>query len=212
MAINTRKIWLLVGGIIFTLLGILLLLNPGKGLIWFVVYLGIAKLTSGIVGIILFLSRDREKEKYSLLISAIDIVFGLLVLSLDFFALLSALYIFTYVVAAWIFLRGLTILFKRRDDKSKNDRNISFGVGIFSIMFAVLFFIYPIALTAIAWISFIYLAGIMFVLLGISYLVEFLFNAPELSENDDEIEYGHRNNLTFNVEISEDEDIIKEKE
>ncbi len=184
MEMSTKKVWLLLGGIIFSILGVYMILNPGKALASFVIYLGIAKVISGIFGILLFFSRSREKEKYSIIISVLDLVFGLIILSLDFFEIMAALYIFTYVVAIWALARGIIILFKRRDPNNQDDKNVSYGVGLFLILFSILFFIYPLFLTSVAWLSFIYMASIMFILLGIAYLMEFLFGAKSVERHE----------------------------
>src|SRR5436190_773210 len=104
MRLLFRKWWvILLQGVLLIILSLYIFSNPGIVLAGISLWFGFLLLVTGLVGVIAWLSADKEeREDMSLLWSSLTFALGLLVV----FNLLAAMKILTVIFGIWILLSG----------------------------------------------------------------------------------------------------------
>lgn len=157
---------MILSGILYLLLGIFALNNPGEALVFFVYYIGFTTLFSGIMGMLIYFKA--EKNNGLLAMSIIDIIFGIL------FFVYNAIPVFVLIglpffVGIWSIVKGVTEFINsfriRREGKSWILKMIW---GILLVFAGVYFFIYPLVSTIVLVEYF----GILLIVMGIASAIQ----------------------------------------
>lgn len=157
---------IIFSGILYLLLGIFALNNPGQAIVYFVYYIGFTTLFSGIMGIIVYFKG--EKRGGLLLLSIIDIIFGIMFFayqSIPVFMLLGL----PFFIGVWVLFRGISEIFESISKRKERQYWIFRLIwGILLIFSGIYFFNYPLISTIVVVEYF----GIMFIIIGIVAIVQ----------------------------------------
>jgi len=166
MRLLFRKWWvILLQGVLLIILSLYIFSNPGIVLAGISLWFGFLLLVTGLVGVIAWLSADKEeREDMSLLWSSLTFALGLLVV----FNLLAAMKILTVIFGIWILLSGAWLLKNGWSLKSKNPGGwVMVIMGVLSVLIAAMM-IFDIGTGAIAIAT---LLGLQVLLMGIAFIL-----------------------------------------
>jgi uncharacterized membrane protein HdeD (DUF308 family) len=135
---------LMLWGLLTLIVGFMFLLNPGKTMEFFIVFLGAYWLVGGLF-MIASLFIDRSQVGLKLFLSVINIIAGILILAYPLFATIFVLSFFIIFVGFWACFIGAAHIYQAF--KAKDAGN---GVlGIISIIFGVILLINPFIAAAL---------------------------------------------------------------
>ncbi len=157
--------FLLIGGLLFVVLGIVFIVNPIDALLSVAFYIGLIALVTGIISLSFALfNSSADGRTWRLCEGIIDVLFGLIMMTHP--AFLVAL--IPIIIGIWVFVRGLTCLidaFSWRRSHSQNWGSYAI-IGVLLMIFGFLMIIHSyIALIPIA-----YLIAMIFLFVGLASL------------------------------------------
>lgn len=161
---------LLLSGILFTSIGISFLGSPSDALFIMILCLGFSKSISGIIGIITSIKKQIPTRKWGLLTGIIDLIFGIALISFEFFKI-AIILVAPFIIAAWALCRGTVMII--RSIKIRNMYKfwiISFILGIISIIFAGIILSVPY----LSLLGFVDSMCIFLIFMGISLIIQFI--------------------------------------
>ena len=135
--LSIKKWWVvLLQGILLIILSIYIFNNPVQVLAGISLWFGLLVLVAGLLGIIGWLSADKDqRESMSLFWSILTAAFGLLML-MNLFATMKTL---TVIFGLWMLLTGLLLLQSGWALKNKNSLGwVMVAVGVLSIVAAIM--------------------------------------------------------------------------
>ncbi len=166
------KWWILLSGVIFTVLGTYFIGKPAEAISTFVFYIAFAKIIAGTAGLSVAFRKDvTNVRKWNLGISIIDLLFGCLLLASPYLKIALIIYL-PFMLAAWAFVRGILVMIASVKNKS-NFKHwwLNLLTGLLSVVAGIFIAINP----AISLLAFMDVIAIFMIMMGISLLVQFAF-------------------------------------
>ena len=162
---NVFKKWwlLLIGGLLFLILGFVSMAHPMAALLSVIIYVGIAAVVSGLFTLI-FVFSNTAAVGWGLIEGAVDLLFGVVMLA---HPLLSASLI-PVIVGIWVFIRGLMYLIDALKWHRSRAREWS-GYAVIGVLLMVLGFLMVID-DRFGLIPVAYLLAAIFLFLGFAGL------------------------------------------
>ncbi len=164
---NVFKKWwlLLIGGLLFLILGFVSMAHPMAALLSVIIYVGIAAVVSGLFTLIFVFSNTAAVGwGWRLIEGAVDLLFGVVMLA---HPLLSASLI-PVIVGIWVFIRGLMYLIDALKWRRSRAREWS-GYAVIGVLLMVLGFLMVID-NRFGLIPVAYLLAAIFLFLGFAGL------------------------------------------
>ena len=161
-----KRWWLLMlGGLVFLVLGFVSIAHPMAALLPVVIYIGLAALVSGVLSLIFVFSNSAAAGRgWRLLEGIVDLLFGVLLLARPLF---SASLI-PVLIGIWVFVRGLMNLIDAWKWKRSRSRDWS-GYAVIGVLLMVFGFLMVID-ERFGLIPVAYLLAAIFLFLGFAGL------------------------------------------
>ncbi|WP_196886771.1 HdeD family acid-resistance protein [Aureivirga sp. CE67] len=134
-------------GLILILFGMFAVANPQEAVLVLVLYAGLVALTSGIFLIVMSLSNTRRKYwTWTLFISIVDILFGVMVLAYPYATTVATASLFTVFIGVWALFGAITLIWNafRFRKESKFNWLIMFLGGVLTCFVAIVIITNPL--------------------------------------------------------------------
>lgn len=168
---QVSKWWILLSGILFTILGSYFFNKPVEALVYMVYYIAFAKIISGVSGLSVAFSKKEASRKWNFAISIVDLLFGVMLLASPYWKL-TLIVIVPYMLAAWSITRGILVIISAFKTKETIPHFwLTLISGIFSVISCFIILAFPVVST----LAVMDIIGIFMIMMGISLLVQFVF-------------------------------------
>ncbi len=165
-----------VSGILFMILGLILIFKPALTIMAVVYYLGITKLISGSIGVFKHTRQSEDSGNFDLALSIIDIIFGAGLIISPFFSMILTTVV-PVIIGIWATVKGVMQAVNAFKYKGILKRWWVFLVlGIITASFGVFIMLNPVEIAR----DIVVFIGLMYLLSGIfivyNFIKEYLYN------------------------------------